>query len=133
MKQMFEINAKMPTLNELIKKERGNRYAGNELKKRWQMIVSVRIRQARLHPVSKAQWILYEYHEATKRRDKDNVSAFARKVINDALQTTGILPNDNNEYVAGMSEIFVYDKTDRVIVTLIDHIEEAINDQQGNS
>ena len=124
MRQRFEINVKMPTLNELIKRDRTNRYAGNELKRRYQMIASARIRQARLSPVKQAQWILYEFHESSRRRDKDNVSAFARKVINDALQNTGILPNDNNEWVAGLSEVFVYDKTDRIIVTLVDHSDQ---------
>ena len=124
MKQRFVINTKMPTLNEMIRRDRTNRYAGAELKKRYQLYVSACIRQAKLTPVKQAQWILYEYHESSKRRDKDNVSAFARKVINDALQTTGIIPKDNNEWVAGLSEVFVYDKTDKIIVTLVDHIAE---------
>ena len=94
------------------------------MKKRYQLYVTACIRQAKLTPVKQAQWILYEYHESSKRRDKDNVSAFARKVINDALQTTGIIPKDNNEWIAGLSEVFVYDKTDKIVVTLVDHIAE---------
>ena len=51
------------------------------------------------------------------KRDKDNV-AFAKKYILDALQKSGILPNDNNKYIAGFIDTFVYEKCDKVVVEI---------------
>ena len=62
--------------------------------------------------------ITFVWHEPNKRRDKDNV-AFAKKFILDALQKAGRLKNDNNKYVKGFTDKFVYDGTEGVEV----HIE----------
>lgn len=123
MKQTFTINAKTPSMNEIIGRNRTNKFAGASAKKRYQNTVVWSIKAAKLHRVQVQQWIHYEFHEKTRKRDKDNLLA-AIKPVNDALQQRGILPNDNNTWVAGLSMSFVYDKTDRLVVTLADYIRE---------
>ena len=123
MKQTFTINAKTPSMNEIIGRNRTNKFAGASAKKRYQNTVVWSIKAARLQRVQVQQWIHYEFHEKTRKRDKDNLLA-AIKPVNDALQQRGILPNDNNTWVAGLSMSFVYDKTDRLVVTLADYIRE---------
>ena len=123
MKQTFTINAKTPSMNEIIGRNRTNKFAGATAKKRYQNTVVWSIKAAKLQKVQVQQWIHYEFHEKTRKRDKDNLLA-AIKPINDALQQRGILPNDNNTWVAGLSMSFVYDKTDRLVVTLADYIRE---------
>lgn len=123
MKQTFTINAKTPSMNEIIGRNRTNKFAGATAKKRYQNTVVWSIKAARLQRVQVQQWIHYEFHEKTRKRDKDNLLA-AIKPVNDALQQAGILPNDNNNWVAGLSMSFVYDKTDRLVVTLADYIRE---------
>ena len=123
MKQTFTINAKTPSMNEIIGRNRTNKFAGASAKKRYQNTVVWSIKAAKLHRVQVQQWIHYEFHEKTRKRDKDNLLA-AIKPVNDALQQAGILPNDNNTWVAGLSMSFVYDKTDRLVVTLADYIRE---------
>lgn len=123
MKQTFTINRKTPSMNEIIGRNRTNKFAGASAKKRYQNTVVWSIKAARLQRVQVQQWIHYEFHEKTRKRDKDNLLR-AIKPVNDALQQRGILPNDNNTWVAGLSMSFVYDKTDRLVVTLADYLRE---------
>ena len=127
--QRFEIPQRLSGYNEHEKKRRANKYAANNDKRRQENVIAWRIRAARLQKITAPQWIIYEWHEATRRRDKDNVAS-AKNFVNDALQKTGILPNDNNNWVAGLSMSFVYDKTDRLIVTLADYVEEEDDEQR---
>lgn len=129
--QTFEIKQRLTGYNEHEKKRRRNRYAANADKVRMENVIAWAIRAAKVKPVTAPQWIVYEWHEATRRRDKDNVRS-RKKFINDALQKTKVLPRDDNRYVAGFTDRFVYDKTDRVIVYLIDYNEENDNDEQGS-
>ena len=69
------------------------------------------------HKIDKPVLIKFVWHEKTMKRDKDNV-AFAKKFILDALQKSGILPNDNNKYIAGFIDTFVYEKCDKVVVEI---------------
>jgi Holliday junction resolvase RusA-like endonuclease len=55
------------------------------------------------------------WYEKTMKRDKDNV-AFAKKFILDAMQKAGMLPNDNNQYIKGFTDNFIYGKEDKVKV-----------------
>lgn len=131
MKQSFIIEQRLTGYNEHEKKARANRYAANADKVRQENIIGWAIRKAKMKPVSFPQWVVFEWHEKTKRRDKDNVAS-AKKFILDALQKTDVLPKDSNRYIAGFTDRFVYDKTDRVIVTLVDYVGEEDDEQQGN-
>lgn len=123
MKQTFTVEQRLTSYNEHEKKRRANRYRANADKIKMENIIGWRIRKARLNPVSSLQWVIFEWHEKTKRRDKDNVAS-AKKFILDALQKTNILPKDSNRYIAGFTDRFIYDRTDKVTVTLVDYEEE---------
>lgn len=123
MKQTFTVEQRLTSYNEHEKKRRANRYRANADKVKMENIIGWRIRKARLNPVSSPQWVIFEWHEKTKRRDKDNVAS-AKKFILDALQKTNILPKDSNRYIAGFTDRFIYDRTDKVTVTLVDYEEE---------
>jgi len=60
-------------------------------------------------------WIEFTWHERNMRRDKDNVAA-GKKWIMDSMQKKGILENDNNKFVEGFVDRFVYGKEDKVEV-----------------
>ena len=61
----------------------------------------------------------YRWIEPNTRRDKDNISAFGRKVIQDALQKAGYLENDGWRYIASFSDEFDVDtKNPRIEVTI---------------
>ncbi len=107
MKQVFVIPGKLPTLNDYVKACRGNKYGSNRSKRQIQDYIAVQVRLSKLQPVQGPVHVTFVWKEENRRRDKDNV-AFAKKFILDALQECGILPNDNNRYVLGFTDVFEY-------------------------
>lgn len=112
----FKIPVRLPSLNEYIDKCRGNRYGGANLKKSVESNIML-ILNTRHFLIASPVHITFIWHEPNKRRDKDNV-AFAKKFILDALQKAGKLVNDNNKYVKGFTDEFVYDGTEGVEVLI---------------
>jgi len=104
----FVIDLKFPSLNEYVNMERKNRYYASSFKKKMQQNISVFIDKT--NKVTKPSVIKFIWHEGNSRRDKDNV-AFGKKFILDALQECGVLENDNNKWVLGFQDDFVYDGT----------------------
>lgn len=112
----FEIPFRLPSLNEYIDKCRGNKYSAASDKKKIENQILWCLKNIR-HKIDKPVIIKFVWYEKTMKRDKDNV-AFAKKFILDALQKSGILPNDNNKYIAGFIDTFVYEKCDKVVVEI---------------
>lgn len=112
----FEIPFRLPTLNEYTDKCRGNRYGGAGLKKSVERNIQ-QVLSSKDFYISSPVHIEFIWHEPNRRRDKDNV-AFAKKFILDALQKSGRLPNDNNRYISGFTDNFVYDGSEGVEVRI---------------
>lgn len=64
----------------------------------------------------------YTWYEPNKRRDKDNISSFGRKVIQDALVNDAVLSDDGWKHVVGFSDRFDVDKENPRIEVLIREI-----------
>ena len=94
MRYKFTIKGTLPGLNELIEAERRNRYEGARMKKQCETVVAHSARQLGNVVVTQPVHMVYHWHEKNRRRDKDNISAFGRKVIQDALVKAGYLLND---------------------------------------
>lgn len=98
----FIIKAKLPSLNDVIAKNRANKFLGNEFKKDIEEVIGWAIKQAltmkTLKPVKSPCVIYIDWHEATKRRDVDNIQS-SQKFVLDAMVKNGILPNDNRRWV----------------------------------
>lgn len=104
------INGRLPNLNDFIRQNNKNRYAGAELKAESQKIVTVAIKQQLRgvkirHPVS----MRYRWIEKDRRRDLDNISSFGRKVIQDALVDSGVLKDDGWDYIKSFFDDFSVD------------------------
>lgn len=108
---MFTIGGRLPSLNEYIEACRRHPQAGAKLKRNSQDAVIWNIRKARLKnmlkPITKPCRVSFEYYEHTAKRDIDNVTGFAHKVILDALVEEGILPNDTQKWVVGFVDDFM--------------------------
>jgi hypothetical protein len=63
--------------------------------------------------------VRFEWHERTKKRDAENIAS-AKKFILDALVKCGVLEGDSRKYVKGFYDTIVDDKTDYVIVELVE-------------
>ena len=117
----FTIKAKLPSLNDVIAKNRANIYLGNNFKKDIEEVIGWAIKQARtmrtLKPVEKPCEIYIEWHEATKRRDVDNVQS-SQKFVLDAMVKNKILVNDNRRYVRQIHHTIIDDNDDFVVVKI---------------
>lgn len=117
----FTIYEKLPSLNQVIDKNRSNRFAGAKLKKDVEEIISVHIRQAlkngELKPITTPCIIKIDWYEKTKRRDADNIQS-SQKFILDALVKTGVLPDDGRKYVTQVCHRIIDSNEDKVCVTI---------------
>lgn len=108
----LKIPFRLPSLNEYINKCRSNRYGGANFKRSIENNI-ILILNTRHFLIASPVHITFVWHEPNKKRDKDNV-AFAKKFILDAMQKAGRLKNDNNQFVSGFTDKFVYDSTEGV-------------------
>lgn len=117
----FVIDQRLPGLNELIHANRTNKYRGSKLKKDTDDMISLYILNAvnngKLKPIQGACTVSFDWCEKTKKRDVDNIQS-SQKFVLDALQKTGIIPNDSQRYVQQTSHRVLHTDSDYVIVTL---------------
>ena len=65
--------------------------------------------------------MVYHWYEPNKRRDKDNISSFGRKIIQDALVKAKVLKNDGWGDIIGFEDRFYVDKKNpRIIVEIME-------------
>lgn len=123
----FIIHGRLASLNEYIAQCRIHPQKGAKLKREQQEQVEYDIliakQQNRLTAVNKPVIVHFYYELSDRRRDLDNVSSFAKKVILDALVEMGILQNDTQQWVRGFTDTFYHGKVDRIGVEL-EEIEE---------
>lgn len=121
MTQAFTITGKLPGMNEYTASQRNNRYGGASMKKTAQKAVEADIRRSGIKAVTCPARLLYAFYEPNRRRDLDNISGFAHKVIQDALVATGILAGDGWKHITGYTDVFAVDaKRPRIEVTIIE-------------
>jgi len=114
----------LPNLNDYIAAERTNRHKGAKMKADSGKIVAAAIRQCfRGVRIEKPVFMEYLWVEPSKRRNKDNISSFGRKVIQDALVSTGVLKDDGWKHVVGFSDRFEVDSENPRIEVLIKEIK----------
>lgn len=117
----FTIRRKLPSLNEVIDKNRANRYYGAQYKADIEEAIGWDIKQAltagTLTPTDQPCEIYIEFHEATKRRDVDNIQS-SQKFILDAMVKNGVLKNDSRRYVKQVHHRIIDDSSDFVVVEI---------------
>lgn len=111
----------LPNLNDYIGELDKNRHKGAILKKQTEKVIMLCAKsQLRGVKFTKPVVMRYTWYEPNRRRDKDNVSAFGRKCIQDALIRVGVLENDGwNEIDSFSDRFFVDKKQPRVEVEII--------------
>lgn len=126
MRAKLVIPLTFPGLNDYINAERSHRQKAAKMKKRYQDAVMLCIRSQRLPTFDGPVCMYYTWVEKDRRRDKDNIAAFGRKVIQDALVKAGVLKNDGWANIAGFSDAFSVGKDrPRVEVILVDMLSEC--------
>lgn len=115
---VFTISGKLPGLNEYIKACRTGAQVGAQMKKKQQKYVEGFIPKF-ADPFTEPVVIKIYYYEPNKRRDPDNISGFARKVILDALVKSGILKDDGQDEIERIVEWWKVDKNEPCIIVEI--------------
>jgi Holliday junction resolvase RusA-like endonuclease len=117
----FIIEAQLPSLNQYQNACRSHWSKGAGFKKEIETLIGEYIITAlltkRLHRVECACEIHIEWHEATKRRDVDNIQS-AQKFILDAIQHYRIIKNDSRKFVKQIHHTVIDDERDFVIVRI---------------
>lgn len=72
--------------------------------------------------IEKPVFMEYTWYEANRQRDKDNISSFGRKVIQDGLVMAHVLCGDGWNHIEGFSDRFEVDKENPRIEILIKEI-----------
>lgn len=109
--RLLVIPGTLPGLNEYIAAERTNRYKAAAMKREaeshvlWAAKQCLRGWKARASVRMEYTWV-----ERNRRRDKDNISAYGRKIIQDALVKGGYLQGDGWAHISGFSDAFAVDK-----------------------
>ena len=128
MSYVFVIPGTLPGLNDYINAERKpgkGRYIANRMKQESMDKVLLAARQQlgniRFHgPVT----IFYAWVEPNRRRDKDNISSYGRKIIQDALVKGGYLEGDGWKDIEWFSDEFAVDrKNPRIIVDIAGYVD----------
>jgi Holliday junction resolvase RusA-like endonuclease len=120
----FVIKTKLPSLNEVIAKNRANKYMAAQFKRDIETEIGYYIKQAltigRLKPMGETPCVIYiEWHKKTKKMDVDNIHSSAKFIL-DALQKCGVIKNDNRKYVKQIYQKIVDDKEEYCKVFLVD-------------
>ena len=126
------LNGTMPNLNDYLHGERiairkNGKFTtkGNAMKQEYQrkVVSAVRSQLRGIH-IDKPVKIYYTFYEENRKRDLDNISAFAHKVIQDGLVKGGLLENDGWKNIVGFSDDFFVDKDNPRIEVIIREVDE---------
>lgn len=115
----------LPGMNEFIDANRRNYHAGAKMKKEAEYIVTVCARKTLGRWRASSPVIMrYTWIEPNRKRDKDNISGFGRKIIQDALVKAGYLKNDGWREIIGFTDDFAVDKNEPRIEVEIEEVNE---------
>ena len=127
MEYKFTFYGVLPNLNDYLQGERipirkNGKFTtkGNVMKQENQRkIIKILRRDLLGLHIQKPIEITYKFYELNRKRDLDNISAFAHKVIQDALVKAGTIENDGWKHIKGFTDEFYVDSENpRIEITL---------------
>lgn len=117
-RQVLVIPGRFPALNEILESSKTHWSVYREEKETYTTLVKVAAQQAGLCPVSRPVKVTFFWVEKNKKRDKDNLRAGAKFVL-DGLVEAGVLPGDGWRWVQAFEDLFGVDaENPRVEVTI---------------
>ena len=114
----FFLDFPLPTMNEMIRTARGNRYAAAAQKKKYTNLIAEEILVQTDRPQYGAVSLDLTWIETKKKRDPDNVFA-AAKFILDGIKVAGIIADDDRDHVASITNQIVVSDSRGVVVRMI--------------
>ena len=119
------IQGRLPGLNEYIEAERRNKYKAAGMKRDAETLVILSARKwLRGWKAKGPVTMTYLWVEKDRRRDKDNISGYGRKIIQDALVKAGYLRNDGWADIVRFTDDFAVDKGNPHIEVMIEEVNQ---------
>ena len=111
----FEIDMKLPSLNDYIRVCRCNKYQAAKFKSDIEKEIGLFLMEMPKwnNPIK----IHFHWIEGNKKRDLDNI-AFSKKFILDAMVNQGKLKDDNRKCVTAFTDSFEYGKETKVVLEI---------------
>jgi len=120
----FVIPGRLPGLNEYIEAERTNRYRAAKLKREAEELVMLCAKTGLRGWKAKGPVMMYYlWVEKDRRRDKDNIAGYGRKVIQDALVKAKTLQGDGWAHIVGFTDDFAVDKKNPRIEVVLEEVQ----------
>lgn len=114
------IPGRLPGMNEMIGASNAHRHKYTEMKRTYTEQIHWLCKEQKLPSIDKPARVTFKWYCRNRRRDKDNISA-GQKFILDGLQSAGVIKNDNWNCIAGLDHRFYIDKeNERIEVELIE-------------
>jgi len=117
MRQILQISAELPTLNDTVAetKRHWSRYAS--LKKTATELVAWNCKAQKIQPIEDRVTLVFDWPHS--RKDPDNQS-FGAKMILDGLVKAEVLPDDSRKWIAEIKHVFRRDnKIDQMVIVEI--------------
>lgn len=114
----FSLDFQLPTLNEIIRTARGNKFAAAAQKKKYTDLVATEIIVQTDRPHFDAISLDITWIETKKKRDPDNVFA-AAKFVCDGIVAAGIIDDDDRDHVASITHRIAVTDSRGVLVRII--------------
>lgn len=103
------IPGELPSVNEMVNKNRQSPYAGATLKKRATKRVEDAARASHLGSIKEKVDVHFTWYCPNRRKDPDNISGGAKFIL-DGLVNAGVLKNDGWSQVGGILHQFSVDR-----------------------
>ena len=116
------IPCELPSMNEIIKENRRNKYAGAKQKKEYTEYIAALCRAQKVSKIDKKIDIEIIWRCKNRRKDKDNISA-GIKFILDGMVTAGVIENDGWDQIGDIRHRFLIDKKIHGIEVLLREVE----------
>jgi len=118
------IKGELTNLNEYVRVERGNRFAGANIKESETNRIWAECRSQRFPAQKKGVFLVFRWYARDRRKDKDNV-AFAKKFILDGLVLAKVIESDRWDFISGFLDVFYLDQENpRVEIDFYDEPDE---------
>ena len=118
-------NGRFPGMNEYTAANRTNYHVGAAMKRNAQSAVMWAIRQQKPGKIMMPVVVHFRFYEPNRKRDLDNISGFAHKVILDALVATRTIPGDGWKHVRGYSDAFYCDPDNPRIEVYLEEVPDS--------
>lgn len=118
------IRGKLPGLNEYIDACRREPRLGNRMKREAEDLVIWSAKASLRGKIQTPCVMHYTWVEPNRKRDLDNISAFGRKVIQDALVRAKYLSGDGWAHISGFTDTFQVDRKNPRIEVTFEEVKE---------